>query len=237
MKARAHGPRLLILAALACLEACATTDTPQTAQVQPAPRRRRRRRATVESADSSGSASVSAGGATGPVVIGAASTNAVSTNFADAADGGTSPAPSNAPTGSFGTAVVNDNSGDANATWIDDGYGGHVVCDNAPPRPAVVSPQCPLEPGSAMIVRAFVPVERSVLRCDPPANREGRLPVRVAFNGSGAPREIRFPGVSVDRARALCIGRALCPTRMPSFRATESTVNYEYVVLIPDATK
>jgi hypothetical protein len=82
-----------------------------------------------------------------------------------------------------------------------------------------------------MIVRAFLPVERQVLACSPPVNREGRVPVRVLFSGSGLPLEVSLSS-DVSRAQGLCLGAALCSVRLAAFRAPNATVNYAFVAAV-----
>jgi hypothetical protein len=141
----------------------------------------------------------------------------------------------NASRSSFGSPIVQQ-SQDVQVTprWIvEDGH-GRIECEGNDERPIPPpSPQCPQEPSSAAIVRAFVPLERDVLACNPPANANGRLPMHVTFGAAGYPLEITFPGVRVLRRAATCMARALCTARVPNFRSSEATVDYEYVVLVP----
>jgi hypothetical protein len=205
------------LVAVVGLDACATTETATTAstestEVRPRRRRRRRRPATDATAT--------------------AQSGTPGTDGATASSGSTLP-PSAA---SFGAPVVSgEQRREVTPRWVvESGGRARVLCEGAAQRPTVVSPQCPLEPENAAIVRAFLPVERRVLACNPPANAEGRLPVRATFTGAGVPYEVSFPRMEVAEDAALCMGRALCEMRMPTFRMSESTVNYEYVVLLPD---
>ena len=71
------------------------------------------------------------------------------------------------------------------------GSDGRIVCDGNEREVAPQCPQCADTPGTAAIVQAFVPAENAVLRCEPPANPLGRLPVRVTFGSAGVPLEIR----------------------------------------------
>lgn len=91
-----------------------------------------------------------------------------------------------------------------------------------------------MEPGNAVVVRAMSPVENAVLACQPPANDQGRLEVRMRVSGSGAPTDIYFGVDMPDTRTAMCLGRTLCGVRMPSFRAFSAMVNYEYLVMLPD---
>ncbi|MBK6531897.1 MAG: hypothetical protein IPF99_20520 [Deltaproteobacteria bacterium] len=105
-----------------------------------------------------------------------------------------------------------------------------IVCegDALPQRP---STQSPYDPTNAMIVRAFLPVERQVLACSPPVDREGRVPVRVLFAGSGLPLEVSLAS-DVSRAQGLCLGAALCNVRLAAFRAPNAMVNYSFVAAV-----
>ena len=115
-----------------------------------------------------------------------------------------------------------------------DGSDARIVCEGNERIAAPECPQCADAPGSAAIVRAFVPAENAVLRCQPPANPLGRLPVRVTFTNAGVPLEVRFPGVQVEEDVAICLGHALCGARVPTFQSPSAAVNYEYVVLLPE---
>jgi hypothetical protein len=101
-------------------------------------------------------------------------------------------------------------------------------------RPAVRCPQCPREPQSAAIVRSFVAIERSVIRCRPPTDSAGRLGVRVQFAGDGAAEAVSFVGVRVRGETRECLARVLCGARLPTFRDPVATVAYEYRVLVPE---
>ena len=93
------------------------------------------------------------------------------------------------------------------------------------------STQSPYDPTNAMIVRAFLPVERQVLACRPPMNREGRVPVRMLFSGNGLPIEINLSS-DVTRAQGICLGTALCNVHLGAFRAPNATVNYGFVAAV-----
>lgn len=110
-----------------------------------------------------------------------------------------------------------------------------VVCEGAEQFLVAQCPQCPMTPSSAAVVRAFMQAERAVLQCDPPANAMGRLPVRVEFSAAGVPLWVSFSGVEIDADTGLCVARALCRVRVPTFRRATATVTYDYVVLIPGA--
>jgi hypothetical protein len=93
--------------------------------------------------------------------------------------------------------------------------------------------QCPEGPGTAALVQAFQPFEREVLACNPPAGQDGRLTFRATFSATGDALEFHFPGMRMDRDRGLCVGRALCRARVPTFRLEQATVDYDYVVFVP----
>ncbi len=134
---------------------------------------------------------------------------------------------------SIGTPVVRsgDDVGELHAQWaVLDGR-ARVRCDGTPPA-LVPSTQSPYEPGSAAIVRAFLPVERRVIACLPPTDARGRLPTHGMFARSGAPTEFTFPGVTLTREQATCVGEALCAVRMPAFRAPVAPVDYEVLVYV-----
>lgn len=125
---------------------------------------------------------------------------------------------------------------EVNPHWIVEGGRGRIVCEGNEARPTPPpTPQSPREPSNAAVVRALFPVERDVLACNPPSNREGRLPVHVTFGAAGYPIEITFPGLHVMRTPANCLGQALCDVHVPTFRNPEADVDYEYVVLVPGA--
>jgi len=114
--------------------------------------------------------------------------------------------------------------------WTGPRSAPRIVCegDALPQRP---STQSPYDPTNAMIVRAFLPVERQVLACSPPVDREGRVPVRVLFAGSGLPLEVSLAS-DVSRAQGLCLGAALCNVRLAAFRAPNAMVNYSFVAAV-----
>jgi hypothetical protein len=92
-----------------------------------------------------------------------------------------------------------------------------------------------MEPESAAIVRAFVAVERNVIRCNPPSREDGKLPVRIQFTSGGVAETVSFPGVRVGDAMGRCLGQALCAARVPTFRSPIATVTYEVRVLVPES--
>lgn len=114
--------------------------------------------------------------------------------------------------------------------WTGPRSAPRIVCegDALPQRP---STQSPYDPTNAMIVRAFLPVERQVLACSPPIDREGRVPVRVLFASSGLPLEVSLSS-EVSRAQGLCLGAALCNVRLAAFRAPNAMVNYSFVAAV-----
>jgi hypothetical protein len=110
-----------------------------------------------------------------------------------------------------------------------------VQCGDGAVPALVRCPQCPREPENAAIVRAFVAVERSVIRCEPPTRPDGKLPVRVEFANDGTAMSVRFPGVRVGREMGLCLGRAICAARVPNFQNPIATVAYDVYVLVPES--
>ncbi len=223
------GPRFapFVLVAFAALDACATTDTAstttQTASTDQAPRRRRRRH---RNPDSSGA----------PSDVATMPTTTSDSSASPAPDGQSGTSGSLTANSAFGSPVVQQPAGEVHVEphwYVEDGR-GHIECDGNDERPVPPpSPQCPQEPSNASIVRAFIPLEHDVLECGPPANANGRLPMHVVFGPAGYPLTVSFPGVRVLRRTATCMGRALCNARVPNFRAAESAVDYEYVVLVP----
>lgn len=212
--------RLWFLAALALLDGCATTETASTAtsaNVEQTPRRRRRRRRRRPVTSDSSAIAQNGMSPLGNV------------NAAPADGSGSA-----RPAGTFGSAIVVEEQRHYEPRWIVEGSRARIVCEGAPLRAPVISPQSPNEPESAMIVRALQPLEARVLACNPPADNEGRLPVRATFSSAGALIEASFPRVEVSEETALCLGRALCDARMANFRTPEATVNYEYVVMLPE---
>lgn len=113
------------------------------------------------------------------------------------------------------------------ARWTGTRAAPRIICEGegVPVRPSM---QSPYDPTNAMIVRAFLPVEREVLACRPPMNREGRVPVRMLFSGNGLPQEVNLSS-DVTREQGLCLGAALCNVHMGAFRASSATVNYGFV--------
>jgi hypothetical protein len=137
------------------------------------------------------------------------------------------------PPRSIGTPVIaaEGSVGELHATWrvLDDR--SVVRCEGVGPS-VVPSTQSPYEPSNAAIVRAFLPVEHAIIACHPPANERGRLSTRGLFTSNGAPQEFSFPGITLSREQAQCVGEALCRTRMPAFRSLNATVDYEVLVYI-----
>jgi hypothetical protein len=125
--------------------------------------------------------------------------------------------------------------GSRRVEWVRDGEGGEVLCGNVVPTGHHRCPQCPREPENAGIVRAFVTVERSVIRCNPPARPDGKLPVRVEFAHNGAAVAVRFPGVRLDDSTAACLGQAVCAAHVPNFQNPVAIVPYEIHVLVPES--
>jgi len=142
-----------------------------------------------------------------------------------------------APVSEMGSPVVSTGSAAsaARVEWTRDGDGGEAQCGTIVPTRHHRCPQCPREPENAGIVRAFVAVERNVIRCNPPSRPDGKLPVRVEFAHDGSAVAVRFPGVRLDDATALCLGRAVCAARVPNFQNPVATVSYEVHVLVPES--
>jgi hypothetical protein len=222
--------RLVLGGALLALECvglvgCApevTTTDPNVAaasgsEARPRRRRRRRRPEAVVVADTTSSAATEPGGQ---------------------GVGGSLQASAPSVAGEIGTPVASASgasSARVRVEWMPDGEGGELLCGAAAPARAVRCPQCPREPENAGIVRAFVAVEREVIRCSPPSRADGKLPVRVQFAGDGRATAMRFPGVRLDEGAALCLGRALCTARVPNFQNPVATVPYEIHVLVPES--
>lgn len=188
-------------------------------------RRRRRRRAVDATVNGAVVASPSAGGDSN-------ASNATATS-----DGAVNSADRSAAVSEMGSPVVGTGSA-ASATrveWTRDGDGGEAQCGTIVPTRHHRCPQCPREPENAGIVRAFVAVERNVIRCNPPTRPDGKLPVRVEFAHDGSAVAVRFPGVRLDDATALCLGRAVCAARVPNFQNPVATVSYEVHVLVPES--
>lgn len=207
----------------------APAGTGPVAEETPPPRRHHRRHRTTEA-----SASPAPGDTTAPVE---------GTSTASGALGALTVPPSTAsgdatapPAGgsSFGTPTVASRAEQLTPEWSEEEGRARIVCAGAELHAAPHCPQCPDEPSNASLVRSFLPVERASLDCNPPSNREGRLPIRATFNAAGYPTEFRFPGVNLERDTGVCLGRALCRVRVPTFRTPEATVDYDYVVMLPD---
>lgn len=222
---------LLVLLAALGVDACASAPPPPTETAQ-RPRRRRRRAAPPAAAPVV--ASTAAPAATPPAAEPVAGTL-----------GTTAEAPALVPTvrrvgaGSFeprpgapsmGSPVVARPTGAGRtltARWAGTRAAPRIVCEGegSPLRPSM---QSPYDPTNAMIVRAFQPVEQRVLACRPPMNREGRVPVRVLFSGSGLPLEVSL-SADVTREQGLCLGAAICNVHLGAFRAPNATVNFGFV--------
>lgn len=242
-------PRSLLLVLAACvLDACASAPPPPPQAAVERPRRRRRRATTATDAttDATTAATTTAATATTATATTATATDAPAATAAAPAGrpeglslvptvrrvgaGSFEPRP-NAP--SMGSPVVQAPSAEGRpltARWTGARSAPRIVCegDAVPQRP---STQSPYDPTNAMIVRAFLPVERQVLACAPPVNREGRVPVRVLFSGNGLPLEVSLSS-DVSRAQGLCLGAALCSVRLAAFRAPNATVNYAFVAAV-----
>jgi hypothetical protein len=237
--AMTSSPRSLLLVLAACvLDACASAPPPPPppqAAVE-RPRRRRRRAATAAAATATETAAPPTAAATdAPAATTAAPAGppeglSLVPTVRRVGAGSFEPRP-NAP--SMGSPVVQAPSAEGRpltARWTGPRSAPRIVCegDAVPQRP---STQSPYDPTNAMIVRAFLPVERQVLACAPPINREGRVPVRVLFSGSGLPLEVSLSS-DVSRAQGLCLGAALCSVRLAAFRAPNATVNYAFVAAV-----
>lgn len=217
--------------------ACASAPAPQPVAQATSHRRRRRRRhrpapevaanavaptpATDAAVATAGTPDTSPSGVSGDLRL-------VPTVRASASASG-------AVSGGFGSPTVHREAAasELRPRWVSSRSRPRLRCEgDATPQRA--SPQSPLEPTVAMIVRVMAPAEAAVLACRPPMNAEGRLPVHALFSGRGAPEEISFPGVDVSAATAECLGAALCGLRMPAFRTPQSAVDYRYVVAVPE---
>jgi len=229
-----RSPRLLLLVLAAfVLDACASAPPPPP-QAASRPRRRRRRPAAATTTATTTAATTDAP---------AAATTAAATATAAGPPDGLSLVPTVRRAGvgaearpdapSMGSPVVQAPTTDGHTLtprWTGPRSAPRIVCegDALPQRP---STQSPYDPTNAMIVRAFLPVERQVLACSPPVDREGRVPVRVLFAGSGLPLEVSLAS-DVSRAQGLCLGAALCTVRLAAFRAPNAMVNYSFVAAI-----
>jgi hypothetical protein len=203
-----------------CAPEVTTTDPNVTAasgsEARPRRRRRRRRPEAVVATDATASAATPPGAQSA---------------------GGALQASAPSVAGEIGTPVASASgatSARVRVEWMPDGEGGELLCSAAQAR-AVRCPQCPREPENAGIVRAFVAVEREVIRCSPPSRADGKLPVRVQFASDGRATAMRFPGVRLGEGAALCLGRALCTARVPNFQNPVATVPYEIHVLVPES--
>lgn len=224
----------LLLAACA-LDACASAPPPEPASAGSAPRRRRRRRAAAPAATATATAAASAAGA--PAAAPAAAEPAGAPEglaivpTVRRVGAGSFERPSNAP--SMGSPVVQPAAVEGRGLtprWTGPRSAPRIVCEGDG-NPQRASMQSPYDPTSAMIVRAFLPVERQVIACAPPVDREGRVPVRVLFSGNGLPLEVSL-SAGVTRAQGLCLGAALCSVRLAAFRAPNATVNYGFVAAV-----
>lgn len=108
---------------------------------------------------------------------------------------------------------------------------GRVVCEGDAPS-QVASTQSPYEPTAAMIALSFQPLEAAVAACAPAVGAERSLTVRVRMSGSGLPQEIAFPE-HTRRRTSRCVGRALCGLRMSAFRASFTTIPYDFAIPQP----
>ncbi len=226
----------LLLAALALSEGCAST-APQTVVTNTTPRRRRRRAAQPAAPVAQPQRPATQREATG--AESAAPTGLTLVPAAPRAsdrrpDGGAMEARTS-PRSSFGTPVVRGGGdvGELHAQQAALDGQARVRCEGTAPS-TVPSTQSPYEPSNASIVRSFLPVERRVVACHPPADSRGRLPAHGLFSSNGAPTEFTFPGVSLTREQAACVGEALCAVRVPSFRAPSATVDYEVLVYVTE---
>ncbi|MDO9017249.1 MAG: hypothetical protein Q8S73_38690 [Deltaproteobacteria bacterium] len=218
----------LLLAACA-LDACASAPPPAPGSAEAAPRRRRRRRAAAPPATATTTATTTA-------AVPAAEPPGPPEGLAIVptvrrVGAGSFERPSNAP--SMGSPVVQPATAEGHGLtprWAGPRSAPRIVCegDGTPQR---ASMQSPYDPTNAMIVRAFLPVERQVIACAPPVDREGRVPVRVLFSGNGLPLEVSL-SAGVTRAQGLCLGAALCSVRLAAFRAPNATVSYGFVAAV-----
>lgn len=235
-----RSPRLLLLVLAAfVLDACASAPPPPP-QAASRPRRRRRRPATDPTATTAVAATATTAATDAPPAVATTAATAPAAGPPDGlglvptvrrAGAGGAEARPDAP--SMGSPVVQaPTTGGPALTprWTGPRSAPRIVCegDALPQRP---STQSPYDPTNAMIVRAFLPVERQVLACSPPIDREGRVPVRVLFAGSGLPLEVSLAS-DVSRAQGLCLGAALCTVRLAAFRAPNAMVNYSFVAAV-----
>lgn len=248
MNVRATARATLALLALALLDGCATTET-TASRAQPtasndrsqATRTRRRRRSRRLPAPPPPSEALNGtAAATPPASNGTGNGTGIGTGNApglavppSVPRVGEAPESREAPQRAFGSPVVAaPRAPELTPRWARVGRRQVLACDGSA-APRVVSPQSPMEPTTAAVVRGFQPVESQVLGCAPPVNQNGRFAVRGLFLGSGAPQEFSFPSGGVTEAAALCVGRALCAIRLPAFRSINASVVYEYVAALP----
>ena len=223
-------PRSLLLVLAACaLDACATAPAPAPQSAE-RPRRRRRRAPAVTATAATASTVPTSAPVAATEPAGATEGLSLVPTVRRVGAGSFEPR-SDAP--SMGSPVVAPSTvvePPLTARWTGPRSAPRIVCegDGTPQR---ASMQSPYDPTNAMIVRAFLPVERRVLACSPPVDREGRVPVRVLFSGVGLPIEVSL-SVGVTRAQGLCLGAALCGVRMAAFRAPNSTVNYAFLAAV-----
>lgn len=220
---------LLVLAACA-LDACASAPTPAPQAAGRPHRRRRHRRRPALVAVAPAPSTATPPPATTAEPAGPPERLSLVPTVRRVGAGSYEPR-ANAP--SMGSPVVQPPSAPGpalTARWSGPRRARRIVCEGegAPQR---ASMQSPYDPTSAMIVRAFLPVERQVIACAPPVNREGRVPVRVLFSGSGLPLSVSL-SAGVSRAQGLCLGNALCGARMAAFRAPNATVSYAFVAAV-----
>jgi hypothetical protein len=218
---------LLLFSAAIALDACASAPPPAP---QAAARPRRRRRTAAPAAAAAPAATATATATTGGEPAATAEASGLLPT-ARRVGAGSFEARPNAP--SMGSPVVRPATAEARALtprWTGPRSAPRIVCEGEG-SPQRASMQSPYDPTNAMITRAFLPVERQVIACAPPVNREGRVPVRVLFSGTGLPVEVSLSS-DVTRAQGLCLGAALCGVRMAAFRAPNSTVSYAFVAAL-----
>jgi hypothetical protein len=221
----------LLLAACA-LDACASAPPPAPSSAESAPRRRRRRRAApATAAPAAALTTTPTAAAPAAEPAGPPDGLAIVPTVRRVGAGSIEP-PSNAP--SMGSPVVQPAAAaegrGLTPRWTGPRSAPRIVCEGDG-NPQRASMQSPYDPTSAMIVRAFLPVERQVIACAPPVDREGRVPVRVLFSGNGLPLEVSL-SAGVTRTQGLCLGTALCNVRLAAFRAPNATVNYGFVAAV-----
>lgn len=210
-------PASLLCLFLGVTEACSSATPPPVTAATP----RRRRRRTPQAA---GVVAQPAPGVT-------PSSGAAAPTRVDAS-GGAVDARTRPSIGSPILSGANDQSS-LRARWDAEPDRPRIRCDGDGPS-IVPSTQSPQEPNSAAIVRAFLPAERRVVQCRPPTDTRGRFGFAATFSSNGAPVEYRF-APTVSREQAMCVGAALCDVRMTPFRMLHTTVEYEYLVYVPQS--